>query len=503
MPMTFPRLRRVGLLLPGLVLAALSPAVQTVRVATWNTSLFTGSNRISDIQTVMFAVGPSGNMNPDVLIAQEIQSPSAATAFLNALNSSQPGTWAVTFGSLTGTSSTSDSAVFYKPGKVTLVGSPVKVAAAGGTSGQPRDTWRFDFQLKGNAVGNEVIAVYDVHMKSGSNEEDINRRQIEAQHIRDNANALPANYQIIVAGDFNMQASTQLPYQTLVAVGTNSRGRFRDPINSPGTWENANAFRFLHTQDPIGTGGMDSRHDQILLGSELVDGLATDYVGDAAIPYSTTDWEDPNHSYRAWGNDGTSFNTSLKVAGNQMVGSTIAQAIINVATPTPSSPGGHIPVFLDLSYDLSLPISGNVNLGSFVGTVNGAPVNVELTPAGSPTVADSHVVGLATGGVLAFNTPVNPGSYDIYVKGSHWLRRKVSAVNITLNGASGSTWTLVNGDVNGDNVISLGDFSQIRTAFGSVDGSPNWNPNADLNGDGVVSLADFSILRTNFGQTGD
>ena len=499
--MILPLTKRTGFVLSACLLAALAPG-QMARVATWNTSLFTGANRLSDIQTVLFAIGPAGSMNPDILIAQEIQSPSAANAYLGALNASQPGTWAVTFGSLTGTSSTSDSCVFYKPGKVSLVGSPVKVAAAGGTSGQPRDTWRFDFHLKGAANPNEVIGIYDVHMKSGSTQDDIDRRQIEAQHIRDNADTLPAGYHIIVAGDFNMQASTQTPYQTLVGVGTNPRGRFRDPISTPGTWENSSAFRFVHTQDPIGAGGMDSRHDQILLGSELVDGLGTDYVGSFGIPYSTTDWEDPNHSYRAWGNDGTSFNGTLKVAGNTMVGATIAQAIINAATP-PGNPGGHIPVFLDLSYDLSLPISGTVNLGSFVGTVNGVPVSVELTHAGSGTVVDNHFIALGPGGVLSFNTPVDPGSYDIYVKASHWLRKKVGGVNITLDGSNGSVWTLISGDVNGDNVVSLADFSAVRTAFGSVDGSPNWNPNADLNGDGVVSLADFSIVRTNFGMIGD
>ena len=66
-------------------------------------------------------------------------------------------------------------------------------------------------------------------------------------------------------------------------------------------------------------------------------------------PYSTTTWNDPNQSYRVWGNDGTSFNKSLTIAGNAEVGASIAQSLVNDATPA----GGHLPVFLDLTYQIN------------------------------------------------------------------------------------------------------------------------------------------------------
>ncbi len=74
-----------------------------------------------------------------------------------------------------------------------------------------------------------------------------------------------------------------------------------------------------------------------------MDGVHLDYIGNPAVPYSTTTWDDPNHSYRSWGNDGTSYNTSLTISRNTMVGSVIAQALVSSA-----SGGGHLPVFLDL-----------------------------------------------------------------------------------------------------------------------------------------------------------
>ena len=94
---------------------------------------------------------------------------------------------------------------------------------------------------------------------------------------------------------------------------------------------------------------MDDRHDQILIDPTMKDGKGLDYIGSATAAYSTTTWDDPNHSYRAWGNDGTSFNTQITVAGNSMVGPVIAQALRDsTGNFNPNNVGGHLPVFLDL-----------------------------------------------------------------------------------------------------------------------------------------------------------
>lgn len=341
----FSHYTRQGLVLGALALVAISGA-QSIRVATWNISAYTGG-RTSDIQNVVYGSFQGRQMAPDVILAQEIQSKTAAAAFVSALNgaSNSPGDWAYVSSPLTGTNTTSDSAMFYRTSKINAL-TPTLVHAADGSSGQPRDTYRFDAQIKGNSNTSEVLGMYDVHMKSGEGSDDVSRRQIEAQRIRDNANALGSNYQVLVAGDMNMQESSQAPYQTFTTAGTNARGEFFDPINSPGSWNNNAAFKFIHTQDPTGSGGMDDRHDQILLGSGMFDGTGTEYVGNRSLKYSTTSWDDPNHSYRAWGNDGTSFDHAMTTTGNTMVGESIAKSIAACAT----SAGGHIPVFLDIKY---------------------------------------------------------------------------------------------------------------------------------------------------------
>lgn len=336
--------RRVSVL--GFVLLASFGFGDNLRVATWNISNYSGG-RTAAIANAVYGSFEGRMFAPDVLFAQEVQNPSAAAALQAILNTAagSPGDWAVSFGSLTGTGSTSDTAMFYRTGKVNGVSANL-VAASAGTAGNPRDIWRFDFSLIGNTATTEKFGVYNTHMKSGTTSDDLNRRQVEALAIRNNANALASNYQIMTVGDLNIQTSSQQAYQTLVGSSSNNSGRFFDPIGTSGSWNNNSAYRFVHTQDPNGNGGMDDRLDQVLMGSKLGDGVGTEYVGSFGTTYSTTTWNDPNHSYRVWGNDGTSFNANLTVAGNTMVGSSIAQSLRDVAVG-----GGHLPVFADIRYE--------------------------------------------------------------------------------------------------------------------------------------------------------
>jgi hypothetical protein len=62
--------------------------------------------------------------------------------------------------------------------------------------------------------------------------------------------------------------------------------------------------------------------------------------------------------------------------------------------------------------------------------------------------------------------------------------------------------TLLNGDCDGDNEVTLFDFGIVVSAMGSVPGDPNWDPRADLDGDGEVTLFDVGLVERNFGKVG-
>jgi len=148
------------------------------------------------------------------------------------------------------------------------------------------------------------------------------------------------------------------------------------------------------------------------------------------------------------------------------------------------------------------PVAGTVALRNYAASaVAGTLATVDLRSPGSTTPLDSHVVALDSGGNFSFTTALPAGTYDVAVKASHWLRR--TQHNVVVGSGGSLSFSLINGDINGDNTISLADFGQLKAAYGSMSGNSNWNPNADLDGNGSVGLSDFGILKLNYGMTGD
>jgi hypothetical protein len=95
-------------------------------------------------------------------------------------------------------------------------------------------------------------------------------------------------------------------------------------------------------------------------------------------------------------------------------------------------------------------------------------------------------------------TDIEPGTYDVYLKGWAHLQKKFE--NVTLNaGENSQDWSaesLRAGDVNNDNYVSGADFGILQSAY--FEPGP-----ADLNLDGVVNGADFAIMQPNYFECGD
>lgn len=349
-------------LLSGFLVSAGLTAEAQLRAATWNITNYS-SGRASAFRTAIFNQFQGRSFNPDVLVLQELQGSTAITNFLNILNTTpgQENQWAAAPFLDTGDT---DSGMVYRKNKIDYI-SRVNIA------GDPRATQRYDFRLKGYQAGsstNPNVSFYSSHWKAGSGTDDEARRLVEATNIRTDAANRPAGTHVLIGGDFNVQTSGDDAYKQLLDAsvsrpgGALTAGRFFDPINSSYTsgggnitWNNNNTYRFLHTQDPYGAGGMDDRLDFMLIGGSLRDGKGLEYIGSTTAAYSGTTWNDTNHSYRVWGNDGGSFNSTLRVSNNTMVGPDIAQALIDsIGNTNPSNTGGHLPVFLDLKVPADL-----------------------------------------------------------------------------------------------------------------------------------------------------
>ncbi|NSW79868.1 MAG: hypothetical protein HPY54_12640 [Chthonomonadetes bacterium] len=146
-------------------------------------------------------------------------------------------------------------------------------------------------------------------------------------------------------------------------------------------------------------------------------------------------------------------------------------------------------------------VSGTVNLGDYGGDLTSVPVTIEIRNPGETTPRETHVVNLNSAGQYAFITSL-AGTFDVAAKAPHWLRSVKGSVNI-VPPSTVVNFDLANGDIDGDNEVTLFDFGQLVAAFGSMPGDDNWNPNADLDGDEEVTLFDFGVLVRNFGAIGD
>jgi hypothetical protein len=459
-------------------------AIAQIRVVAWNISNYAGG-RTADIQTVVYGQFEGRSMSPDVIAAQEILSNAADAAFLAALNTApgSPGDWArAPFVDGPDT----DAGLYYRTSKLTLIGNRTWVVAAGSSdaANQPRNTYRYDLVPVGYAAAPAAMSLYSVHMKAGNASSDNSRRLVESTRIRNNAagqdtngagTAKPAGYQFMVLGDMNMQSSSQTSYVKFVGSEANNLGRFFDPILTPGSWNNNGAFRFVHTQDPIGAGGMDDRHDQILVGAGLLDEVGLDYIGNEDIPYSTSTWNDPNHSYRVWGNDGSSFDAAMTTVGNTMVGPAIATAIRNCA-----GSGGHIPVFLDLR----VPAKVGSDLVIDFGTVEvGAAATETLT------VFNAGDVALFTGGGISTLNYSLAASSGFAAPGGVFS----DAAGGGFNGHTITMNTATPGNKAGTITIASDDPDQparVVTVLGTVEEPAPACP-ADFNGDGFLDFFDY------------
>ncbi|MGC8783056.1 MAG: lectin-like domain-containing protein [Armatimonadota bacterium] len=145
-------------------------------------------------------------------------------------------------------------------------------------------------------------------------------------------------------------------------------------------------------------------------------------------------------------------------------------------------------------------IRGNIALGDYGGDPSLVPISVRLRKEGGGE--ETRTVFTNRNG--DYSLWVEPGTYEVSFKASHWLRVNLTGVTLGLaEEVTGQDVSLTNGDIDGDNEVTLFDFGGLVAAFGSMPGDSNWNPDADLDGDLEVTLFDFGILVRNFGAMGD
>lgn len=76
-------------------------------------------------------------------------------------------------------------------------------------------------------------------------------------------------------------------------------------------------------------------------------------------------------------------------------------------------------------------------------------------------------------------------------------------MDLTNGSVIGVQLNLVNGDIDGDNAVTVFDYDLLSAAFDTAPGESGYLDSADLDGDGSVTVFDYDILSRNFDQVGD
>lgn len=158
------------------------------------------------------------------------------------------------------------------------------------------------------------------------------------------------------------------------------------------------------------------------------------------------------------------------------------------------------PIVMSYRYDpAGFDVIGLVHLDDYTGTVAGQLVNWEIRNLAG-AVQESGTATLGPNGGFGFDTEFR-GVGQLWMRGATWLG-KLSTGSSFLNQVT-KVFTLINGDVDGDNEIGGGDLSILSGAFLTAAGDQGFVPGADLDGDGEVGSSDLSILSQNFLLAGE
>ncbi len=305
-------------------------------------------------------------------------------------------------------------------------------------SAAARQPVRYELRPLGYA-SNADFYLYDSHYKSSGGTSNKNRRTIEAQAIRADADALGPSAHIIYAGDFNLTSgSSETAYQTLLAAGN---GQANDPLNATG-WGNNSTWTHILTES---SDGLTARFDFQLVSNAML---------------SQSGMQIDSASYEAIGNASTTtYSGAIDDSANTAALSDLANRTTILGYMADQTVTDHLPVAADYQTVGILPTTvwtggtgtwstaskwmtdavpnsasllaamddGNSTVSSVTLDTNATVGGVLLDSADSLTIGSGHtltVTGLATstfGGALinSGTLAVNGGNAQLLAGGSH------------------------------------------------------------------------------------
>jgi len=132
---------------------------------------------------------------------------------------------------------------------------------------------------------------------------------------------------------------------------------------------------------------------------------------------------------------------------------------------------------------------------------NSSTIKVEIYEPGTANLVQSFAtVEVDPGGNFTLSD-LPDGNYDVYVKSAIHLA-SMQTVSLSAGANAADFGLQLAGDIDGNNVINLQDFSALSSTFNLQEGDAGYDARADLDGNGAINLQDFSVLSGNFNEIG-
>ncbi len=485
----------------------------TLRIVSYNVDCFdqgSDNNIIASyagLPTVLQGIGEhhiGTNAQPiDVLGVEELTT-TTLTNLVNALNTIYgAGTYAFDPTTDPNTGGGPDGLI-YNTHTVQVISAAAIGSAS--TSGAARAPMRY--QIRPVGYGSDAdFYMYVSHYKASSGTTNMNRRNVEATTIRQDADALGSSAHIIYSGDFNLTGGSSEPaWATLTAAGN---GQAIDPTGATGWANSSSSWNYLYSESST---TLNARFDFQLVSNAMLNQPGLQLASDTSDPF-TGGYPSSKYpyAYEVFGNNGTTaLNGAVNAAGNTSLSDLAnASTVLNDLKQFNSSSqfvgSDHLPVVADYVLVGLNPLAiiwtgggGNDNWSTtanwasapsngssltFAGTTRLSNSNNTLTSAGSITFDNTAGAFTLSGNALSIaggmiNNSTSAQTIDLNLTLSAAQQLNAASGNLTVNGtvANGGNSLTVTGASNTTLAgIVSGSGGLVKAGVGTLTASGNNN----------------------------